>query len=154
MTLQDRFDAKYIPEPNSGCWLWTAAALQSGYGILCLDLAIPPKNKERLAHRISWILKNGEIPSGMHVLHRCDMPCCVNPDHLFLGTSKDNTHDQMKKQRMPLGEGRRFAKLHEEAVRQIRTSDKSDIALAKQFGVSDSAVWMVRSGRTWKHVGG
>lgn len=151
-SAQDRFEEKYIPEPNSGCWLWHAAALPTGCGVFLIDASHSPGRKERYAHRASWILNKGEIPSGLSVLHRCDMPCCVNPDHLFLGTPKENTRDCMKKNRMPLGEGRPFAKLTSDDVRKIKQSEKSDIELGKQFNVSDSAIYLIRAGKTWKHV--
>jgi len=80
--------------PESGCWIWMAAVQSKGYGSCHIKGA-----KESLAHRISWTVYRGFIPSGMCVLHRCDVPSCVNPDHLFLGTKHDNSQDMVGKGR-------------------------------------------------------
>ena len=98
-TLQQRFDEKYMPEPNSGCWLWIAVTRGvPAYG------AIKVNGKTVKAHRVSWELANGPIPEGegyhgICVLHRCDNPLCVNPDHLFLGSNRDNQIDCSNKGR-------------------------------------------------------
>lgn len=90
-----RFEAKYVPEPNTGCWLWTAALNTYGYGKMGRTREEGPEG----AHRIAWRLLKGPIPLGMFVLHRCDMPACVNPEHLFLGTQADNIRDSVIKGR-------------------------------------------------------
>ncbi len=93
-TLQQRFDEKWIPEPFSNCWLWTASVNKQGYGHL---LAF---KKVLLAHRVSWFLSHGEMPpSDLDVCHHCDTPSCVNPAHLFVGTVSDNLYDCMDKGR-------------------------------------------------------
>jgi HNH endonuclease len=92
MTPLERFEAKYMPEPNSGCWLWMGSIRGQGYAQTGVG--------ERYAHRFSYEHYKGKIPEGMRVLHKCDTPTCVNPDHLFLGTAKDNTHDALKKGRL------------------------------------------------------
>lgn len=95
-TLRERFNSRHIPVPESGCWLWEGAVDRYGYGKI-------RDNCHRVqAHRVSWILHNGPIPEGLCVLHKCDVPGCVNPDHLFLGTNKDNTQDALKKGRLCL----------------------------------------------------
>lgn len=92
--LLKRFEAKYIPVTESGCWLWTAACHEAaGYG------QIWHLGKVLRANRVSWTLYRGEIPGGLHVCHTCDVRCCVNPDHLFLGTREDNMQDCFKKGR-------------------------------------------------------
>ena len=93
--LVERFWEKVVKTPT--CWLWTAAA-QGGYGVIG-----DPHRKGRVlrAHRVSWELHDGPIPSGMDVLHRCDTPACVRPDHLFLGTAADNIADMFAKGRQP-----------------------------------------------------
>lgn len=88
-----RFHQKYIPEPNTGCWLWTDAPNRKGYGELVVG------KKVLRAHRVSWFLHFGEIKEGLHVLHKCDTPACVNPCHLFLGTNSDNMIDKKLKGR-------------------------------------------------------
>lgn len=92
--LDERFHEKYQKVPFSGCWLWTGALDTDGYGMIAVGRG--PK----AAHRISWILHKGEIPLQQHVLHHCDIPCCVNPAHLFLGTHADNMKDGAKKGRI------------------------------------------------------
>ncbi len=87
------FNEKWMPEPNSGCWLWTAYVDRDGYGNITINRKPTP------AHRASWELFKGTIPKGLLVCHKCDTPACVNPDHLFLGTHKDNIRDSFAKGR-------------------------------------------------------
>jgi hypothetical protein len=91
-TLPARFWKKV--KKTDSCWLWTAVLAGFGYG------RIYSKGSMRLAHRVSWELHNGAIPPGMCVLHHCDNPACVNPEHLFLGTYKDNDDDAIAKGRV------------------------------------------------------
>ena len=87
-----RFESKYIPEPNSGCWLWTGSLVGWGYGRFA--------SKHRTnAHRMSYMIYCEPIPDNMLVCHKCDVPSCVNPDHLFLGTTIDNINDKVRKGR-------------------------------------------------------
>lgn len=99
----------------SGCWLWTAAVV-SRYGMFRIG------EKNRRAHRASWELLRGPIPAGLCVLHHCDNPLCVNPDHLFLGTAIDNVRDRDRKGRQARqrGEDCGAAKLTAVDVRAIR----------------------------------
>lgn len=99
--LIDRFTEKYVIDEKTGCWNWTAAKNNAGYGMIHPG---GPKKNNVLAHRVSWRLFKGAIPihesyHGMCVLHKCDNPGCVNPDHLFLGTNKDNVADCISKGR-------------------------------------------------------
>lgn len=88
-------NSEYVTE--CGCLLWTGAADQNGYGVITVN------RKPVGAHRVSWSLANGPIPGGLHILHRCDTPPCINPDHLFLGTPADNVADMIRKQRHRFG---------------------------------------------------
>lgn len=81
-------EARSIPVPESGCWLWLNSVDRDGYGVIVVK-GIHGKK----AHRIAYQAANGEIPAGACVCHRCDTPRCVNPDHLFLGSQADNVRD-------------------------------------------------------------
>ena len=102
-------------------------------------------------------MANGPIPAGMQVLHRCDNPPCVRPDHLFLGTNKDNVDDKMAKGRhkCPHGTDHHRAKLTEDQVREIRrlrSAGEEIKPLAKRFGVTHPLISAIANRRIWKHV--
>ncbi len=133
---------------ETGCWEWTECRDSNGYGLFFRGAG-----KSRLAHRASWEFKNGPIESGWFVLHRCDNPCCVNPDHLFLGSQQDNIMDMVRKQRNQRGSRRPAAKLTEDVVRSIRsTTDKSHTQIAREFGVARSVITNVINRKAWRHV--
>lgn len=89
--IEERFTEKYEIDLETGCWLWNAASHNLGYGILRIN------RKNVRANRLSYKLYIGNIPQGMFVCHKCDIPACVNPKHLFLGTQKDNAQDRVLK---------------------------------------------------------
>lgn len=134
-----------MPEPNSGCQLWIANVNRKGYG----DLTF--KGRKRLAHVASWEAHRGPT-TGLCVLHRCDVPSCINPAHLFLGTRLDNNTDMRSKGRNQRGERHNWAKLTEKDVRAIRASTLSGVDAARAYGVSTACVSLIRAGKVWKHI--
>lgn len=155
-TSTERFMEKVEMIPISGCWLWTGALIKStGYGRFGIG-----KRKVEYAHRASWNLFNGEIPKGMFICHHCDTPACVNPNHLFIGSAKDNAQDALKKSRtvMPTTEQRLraedqpMAKLTNEQVRFIRSSSEAANILAATYGVHPSSISNARLYKTYRSV--
>ena len=148
MTPLQRFADKFIIEPYSGCWLWTSTTYRNGYGMFFIN------GKLVGAHRASWMLYRGEIPLGVNVLHRCDTPSCVNPDHLFIGSRSDNIQDSITKGRFHAAKGENSgrAKLTEDDVIKIRESKKTQRSVAKEFGISPTHVWYLRNGHYWRHI--
>lgn len=163
----DVFKEKMKPMPN-GCIEWTGNIDTTGYGRFGFD------QKILLAHRVSWVLFKGEIPKDMCILHKCDNPPCVNPEHLFLGDRGENARDMAKKGRQwvqknpngrpicplelkPRGEKHGNAKLSNEEVLSIRTrfcAGEKQKDLAAIFGVSKSLVNQITNHSIWRHIGG
>lgn len=145
-----------IPEPNTGCWLWTGAWKGKGrltsYGSICLMLN--SKRQDLLAHRFSYEVFNGSIPKGSWVLHKCDTPSCVNPEHLFLGNNKINVADKIAKGRHPNGQKHWKATTTWDVVRKIRSEYVRNIVtapmLAKKYNLGLSAVELILSNRSWR----
>lgn len=135
----ERFKDKVEACPVSGCHLWTGALTSWGYGHLTL------RRRTYKAHRISYAEAYGEIPAGMVVRHKCDTPACVNPLHLELGTDADNAADKAVRHRTP-------AKLTDEQVRIIRADPRKYREIAAQFGISVSAVCLIKKHQRRQHV--
>lgn len=138
------------PEPMSGCWLWCGGIDRQGYG------RMSGKRRGRstgtFAHRLSWMAHRGAITSEQQVLHRCDVPACVNPDHLFLGTPQSNIADKIAKGRGACGERSGPSRLTAEKVLTIRAAVGSSSSLAAQFGVCPRTIRDIRGRRTWRHI--
>lgn len=130
------------PVSNRGCWEWSRAINTSGYAWVRWH------GKSRALSRIVWSMVNGEITSGLMVLHKCDNRRCVNPDHLFLGTNADNMADMAAKGRSP----RSQAKLTVDQVRDIRESNVTHQLLAAQYCVSPVTIQNVILRKTWRHI--
>lgn len=141
-TIEDRFFSRFV-KVDSGCWQWRAHTDKDGYGFL------PGDRQNIRAHRLSYELHCGPIPEGMIVCHKCDNPGCVNPDHLFIGTHKDNAQDALRKKRHYLGEKNGRSKLTEHQAAQIKTSSQTGQELAKIYGVTKSTINRIKRGESW-----
>ena len=175
-TAEERFFDKVLPEPNSGCWLWMAAVIDDSRGPKYIRGYFFFEGRPQVASRASYRMFRGIIPDGMYVLHRCDVPLCVNPDHLWLGTKADNSQDMARKRRSFYHEHPRLsqkrliqgcnamgyahlqgasnhaAKLSPEQVREIRKlhgEGQRIGALAAQFGLHRHSISNIVKGRTW-----
>lgn len=168
-TLPERF-WRYVERSDHGCWAWLGMKNSKGYG----RIRVGGKGSQiRLAHRVSYELHFGAIPDALCVLHRCDNPACVRPDHLFIGTPLDNSRDMVNKGRgyivhhagdaharrkhpecWPVGSNHQSAKLTEVQIPEILALKgvRSDRKVAAQFGVTRNAIRMIWSGKSWKHV--
>lgn len=166
--MEQRFWAKVTVSDPTSCWTWAASKNRDGYGWF----RIGAQNK--LAHRVSWVLHNGEIPGGLWVLHRCDNPSCVNPTHLFLGDVQANVDDSIEKgrrshlvispkcrhagtnhwtrqhpERRLVGERNPNSKLNDDQVGQIRTAlerGDSQRTIAERFNISQQTVSTIATG--------
>lgn len=140
--FETRFWAKV--DKTDGCWIWTGCLNNNGYGEI--NMGGREKGGSVYAHRASWELRNGDVTTGMCVCHKCDNPACVNPDHLFLGTQRENMRDAAVKGRISQ------ARLTADQVREIRCSVSSNREFAAKFGVNTDIIGNVRRGKTYKHV--
>lgn len=137
-------------EPNTGCHLWIGCVDGGGYGHFYVN------GKSVKTHRFAWENRHGPVLNGLHVLHKCDTPACCNPDHLFLGTPKDNTDDKVRKGRASggglMGVLNNANKLSEEQVLQIRNDIRGAYLTARDYGVSARTVQAIRNRETWRHL--
>lgn len=146
-TLKERFWKKVKSGKPNECWEWFGVIQKQGYGQLWDGM------KNRRANRVSWEIHNGKIPYGLCVLHKCDNPPCVNPNHLFIGTRDDNAKDAAKKGRSHLMGSK---KLTPEVVLEIRKrymqTDVSQADLAEEFNLHQTNIHYIIKRRTWKHI--
>jgi len=151
-TLSERL-AFYSDRSNGpdSCWIWKAARTGNGYGCLYWKGAI------RRAHRLALEDAIGEsLPAGQTICHRCDVPLCINPRHLFVATQAENIADMNAKgrSRHALGAACANAKLTPEAVREIRASTERTTKIAAKFGINRSTVRLIVRRVAWAHVDG
>lgn len=146
-----RFMAYVSPEPNSGCWLWTGSYGTTGYGQFSMSL------RPQKAHRVSWLLHRGAIPRGSFVLHRCDNPACVNPEHLELGSHQKNMNDMRERGHARGGCPTGNPKITEAQAQEIRrrhAEGESYTTLKAAFGLrSKSSIGNIVHNRTWRKRG-
>lgn len=175
-SIFERFEHAVMPITECGCWIWMRACSARGYGSLKIDGVV------LRAHRFFWEQTNGPIPEGKHVLHQCDIPQCVNPDHLFLGSHADNMKDKERKGRGNHATGLRNARythpettcrgqrhwakrpgavkgvnnnrsiLSENDVLAIRASTLSGAALAQRFGITKTHANRIKARKAWSHL--
>lgn len=136
------FDSRYIPEPNSGCWLWVGATDSDGYGVTAGGMK---------AHRESFA-RHRYSPGTKWVLHKCDTPSCINPDHLYCGTVVENSADRNNRGRTAKGSRQRAAKLTDDLVRKIRNDNRPTSVIAKECGVTPRVIHLVKNRMAWRHV--
>jgi hypothetical protein len=148
---KERIEVKVLRIPEAGCWVWMGSTQVRGYG------EIISNNRKHLAHRASYEAFVGKIPKGMYVCHACDNVACVNPNHLFLGTQKQNLQDMANKGRSTRGVKNPMAKLTEEQVKEIKRGfavGKTDVELSVQFNISRSTIYGIRNRRLWSYING
>lgn len=157
LSIERKFWAKV--KRTDECWYWTASCSRKGYGQLVVKHG--GTQKRWLAHRLSWVLHFGEIPKGVGyhgtcVLHCCDNPKCVRPDHLWLGSNADNVRDCIAKGRASKvrarGENHPMAKLTEPDIIAIRRDDRTQEIIAQSYGISTSTISAIQRREKWKHV--
>lgn len=147
---EDRF-WRYVKKVDNGCWEWLGCLSKNGYGVFSVP-HIPGENKHSYAHRFSWELHFGSIPEGKVICHKCDNPSCLNPEHLFIGTQKDNLADMVKKNRGAHGERNGNTKLKEEEVIRIFKWEGVKKRIAEEYGISYQCVYDIKRGRRWARV--
>lgn len=156
--LSERIWSKVDKGDGSGCWLWTGPKNNHGYGVLRLVRVPGAKRRGEFAHRLAWEITHG-APSALCVLHRCDTPACVRPEHLFEGTKRDNSRDMVAKGRQKHGPcignaglGNSSAKVTPDMAREMRRQRMAGIPLRdieERFGVASPTLHAVLSGRHW-----
>lgn len=166
--LRERFEEKFVRDP-SGCWLWTGAIGTHGYGVI----GVGP-HMVKTAHRISLLIYRGIDADENFVCHRCDVKACVNPDHLYVGTVKDNARDLMERgnpyleirkhitsevetrrvKALPRGikHHRSAAKINDDIALAIYRAQGSQQAIADEFGLCQQTVSQIKRRKTWRHV--
>jgi hypothetical protein len=143
---------------SAGCWEWTGGTIGLGYGGFWLS------GRQVRAHRLSFQMHGGYIPAGQFVLHRCDNPPCVRPDHLYAGDHATNMRDRMERGRTARGDRMPHPRVHGSAHPRAKLTE-ADVAviraeyrpgrggdLMRRYGVSQASLWAVVHGKSWKHV--
>jgi hypothetical protein len=147
-TIKERLFSKVKKHPN-GCWVWSGATA-AGYGKIGRKRPMSPIS----VHRMSYMIHFGKIKDGLFVLHKCDNKLCVNPDHLFLGTQKDNIRDMRNKNRGTKGENHPNSILTMKICRNIRkeyaTGKTSLSILGRKYNICFQHVHDIVKNRIWR----
>jgi hypothetical protein len=139
--IKHKLSEKTVVLSDSGCWIWMGAISPNGYG------SIRIKQKTHSTHRVSYQVHKGEIPNGASVLHSCDVRCCINPDHLRVGTYADNQHDRLIRIR------HHRTKLSVNDVRAIRSMpEKQASEVAEMFSTTTAAIYQIRNNSSWAWI--
>lgn len=146
----ERFLSKTSPCPITGCWWWSGCLDKDGYGRFLIRFN--RKKEQWRAHRVSLFLAGIDLGTDLVVMHSCDQPSCVNPQHLSVGTQSQNIQDCVRKARDARGEKVGGSRLTTADVKAIRASTLSAHKLAKLYGVCVDAAWKAKTGRAWKHL--
>lgn len=148
----DKFNSLVFPEPNTGCWLYAGNFGKSGHGRGSFQKGI------QLAHRFAYLIHSNVDPDKMDVLHKCDVPNCVNPEHLYLGDQRQNNidRDTRGRQKTQRGTDHKLAKLDDEKVLEIRRYWSLGIVqqrqLARIYEISQRKILDILKNRSWKHL--
>jgi hypothetical protein len=151
LSLKERFDSNYIKNNESGCWIWSSSLNHDGYGRIFF------KGTRKMAHVVAFEIYREEVPAGMKVCHTCDVRCCVNPSHLFLGTQLDNVRDMITKGRanIPKGSMKKNSKIDEKTAILIKRGLVAGVTptkLAITLSVSRHIVFSIKNGKSWRHA--
>ncbi len=143
---------------QEGCWDWKGSVSKGGYPVMTCRRSIGPDR----GHKASWIIHKGEIPKGMFVCHSCDNPICTNPEHLWLGTHKQNNDDKISKgrakyQQPPImkGDENPSRKLCSEQVKEIRNllaKGFTCVEISKKFNVHQKTISRIKCGHMWSDI--
>lgn len=140
---------KFEPITETGCYIWVGPDMPNGYGRVFIQ------GKYHYAHRVMYELTFGPVSPGMSVLHRCDVPACVNPCHLFLGTHAENMADMVRKGRSPRQPGEANesgAKLTAKDIPEIRSDGRTHREIAVDYGVSHRTIGKIKNRQDWAHI--
>lgn len=146
--LSERLAYNVAPPNELGCMLWIGKRDRNGYG------RMKWRGKEQFTHRLSWEEAKGSVPIGLCVCHRCDVPACINIDHLWVGSQTENMEDKRAKGRSPKGEAHRDATLSEADVWAIREDSRLQRIIAEQYGIAQQSVSDIKARKTWTHLAG
>lgn len=138
-----------------GCKIWPKSTDTGGYGIIVLREIRERRNRHFGCHRLAWEMTHGPIPEGMFICHKCDTRRCCNPDHMFIGTERDNWNDMREKRRNPRGERHPHAKLSESQVAEIKwklAQGQTRASIGQEYGVAEGTIGNIKQGNNWKHV--